>query len=62
MIKNIFAIGFNKYRNCTDEIDYLGLAIHLCTDGDIVFRWGYSSGEAEIALVFSRDVLTIHNN
>lgn len=62
VITDIFGIGFNQYRKRMDEIDYFGLAIHLCTDGDMVFRWGDSSEEAEIAVVFSSDMLTLFSS
>lgn len=59
MIKNIFEIAFNKHSRRIDEIDYFALAIHLCYDGDIVFRWGDSSEQVEVAIVFSRDTFTV---
>ncbi|WP_092559428.1 hypothetical protein [Anaeromicropila populeti] len=62
MITNFFEIAFNQHRSRIDEIDYFGLAIHLCSDGDVVFRWGDSAEEAEIAIVFSRDMLTFFSS
>lgn len=57
MITEIFEVAFNKYKNSVDEIDYFSLAMHLCTNGDMVFRWGNSSEESEIAVVFNSDML-----
>lgn len=62
MIKDIFGMAFNQYKNHMDEIDYFGLAIHLCASGDMVFRWGDSSEEAEIAIVFSSDMFTLFSS
>lgn len=33
------------------EIDYFQLALHFCTRDNIVFRWGSSSEEQELALI-----------
>lgn len=55
-IKNIFGIAFNNNRGYMDEIDYYNLAIHLCPEDDMIFRWGDSSEEAEIAMIFNSDI------
>ncbi|SFI91155.1 MULTISPECIES: hypothetical protein [unclassified Bacillus (in: firmicutes)] len=61
-ISRIFGKAFNEYNQRKDEIDYFNLSIHLCPKGDIVFRWGDSLEEAEIAAIFKGDMLTLLNN
>lgn len=57
-ITDIFRTAFNKYKNYADEIDYFNLSVNLCLEDDMVFRWGDSSEEAEIAIIFKSNVLT----
>ncbi|PDZ70510.1 hypothetical protein CON58_28640, partial [Bacillus pseudomycoides] len=61
-ISRIFGKAFNEYNQWKDEIDYFNLSIHLCPKDDIVFRWGDSLEEAEIAAIFKRDILTLLNS
>ncbi|EEM02292.1 hypothetical protein [Bacillus pseudomycoides] len=61
-ISRIFRKAFNEYNQWKDEIDYFNLSIHLCPKDDIVFRWGDSLEEAEIATIFKRDILTLLNS
>ncbi|SFC82987.1 hypothetical protein SAMN04488168_11059 [Bacillus sp. 491mf] len=61
-IGGIFEKAFNEYNQWKDEIDYFNLSIHLCPKGDIVFRWGDSLEEAEIAAIFKRDMLILLNS
>lgn len=35
------------------ELDYFQIALHFCTKGNIVFRWGNSSEEQELAMIAS---------
>lgn len=58
-ITDIFGIAFNQYRKHKDEIDYFGLSIYLCPEEDMVFRWGDSSEEAEIAMIFKSDIFKL---
>ncbi len=55
-ITNIFEVAFNDKNKYMDEIDYFNLSIHLCQQGDMVFRWGESSEEAEIAIILRSDI------
>jgi hypothetical protein len=50
-ISNLFEIGFDAKEN---EINYLDLALNFCKDGDVIFRWGDSSEEAELDLIFAK--------
>jgi hypothetical protein len=50
-ISNLFEIGFDAKEN---EINYLDLALNFCKDGDVIFRWGDSSEEAELDLIFDK--------
>lgn len=58
-ITNIFRSAFNKDSCYQDEIDYFYISQNLCSQGDIVFRWGDSSEEAEVAIIFSKETLGI---
>ncbi|EKQ53038.1 MULTISPECIES: hypothetical protein [unclassified Clostridium] len=55
-ITSISEVAFNKKNKYVDEIDYFNLSIHLCQQGDMVFRWGESSEEAEIAIILRSDI------
>lgn len=57
LITNIFELAFNQDSKHMDEIDYFGLSIQLCSEGDVVFRWGDSSEEVEIAMIYNPDTL-----
>lgn len=50
-ICNLFKIGFDAKEN---EINYLNLALNFCKDGDVIFRWGDASEEAELDLIFDK--------
>jgi hypothetical protein len=50
-VENWFKVAFNQYSR-VDGIDYFGLSLNLCPEGDIVFRWGDSAEEAELALIY----------
>ena len=54
---DIFGIAFDKCSRYADKIDYFGLSIHLCPEDDMIFRWGDSSEEAEIALILKNGIL-----
>lgn len=60
-ITNIFEMAFNRKNKYMDEIDYFNLSIHLCQQGDMVFRWGESSEEAEIAIILRSDIFRHFN-
>lgn len=60
-ITDIFKMAFTQQQEYTDEIDYYNLSINLCPQGDMVFRWGDSSEESEIAIIFNRDAIGISN-
>lgn len=51
-IRFFFNKAFNIENNHASEIDYMNLAVSLTKYGDIIFRWGDSSEEAELALLF----------
>ena len=55
--RRIFDLAFNKHSKREDEIDYFGLSLYLCPKGDMVFRWGDSSEEAEIVVVLENNML-----
>lgn len=61
-IKKISKAAFNIYRNRIYEIDYFGLAIHFCSEGDLIFRWGSSAEEAEIDMVFNSDMFILFDS
>lgn len=56
-ITNIFRSAFNEGNEYEDEIDYFYISQNLCPQGDIVFRWGDSSEEAEVAIIFKSEML-----
>ena len=51
-IRDIFNAAFGKSDLKYPEIDYCNLSMYLCSKSDIVFRWGDSSEEAAVALIF----------
>ena len=61
-ITDIFRLAFNQYTRYKDEIDYFGLSIHLCQENDMIFRWGDTSEEAEIAVIMKSDIFTLFND
>ena len=56
VITYIFGMAFNRDSGYMNEIDYFNLSINLCQQGNMVFRWGESSEEAEIAIILRRDI------
>lgn len=56
-IKDICSIVFNTIDPAFPMIDYLKLCLHLCSKGDIVFRWGDSAEEVAVGLIFKTDCL-----
>lgn len=54
-IRGIFDMSY-RYDTKHSEIDYFMLSLGLCQEGDIVFRWGDASEEAEIDMIFKADM------
>lgn len=51
-IKDTFEIAFNDTDVKFPMIDYFNLCINYCPKGDVVFRWGDSSEEITVGLIF----------
>lgn len=58
-IRTFFSIAFNEKIDFSEQIDQFSLSLHFCPQGDIVFRWGDSSEEAELDLIFNEDMLLL---
>lgn len=61
-IRNIFNVAFNEIDLKFPVIDYFNLSLNLCSIGDIVFRWGDSSEEITLALIFKYNLLRDFDN
>lgn len=56
-IREIIAASFRSSNDKYPVIDYFYLSLKLCLKGDIVLRWGDSSEDAELALIFKSELL-----
>ena len=57
-IRSYFNLAFKEQSDrVKDQIDYFSLSVNLCPQEFIVFRWGDSSEEAELDLIFCEDFL-----
>lgn len=56
-VKDTFGILFNASDVKFPTIDYFNLCINYCPEGDIVFRWGDSSEEITVGLIFKAELL-----
>lgn len=61
-IRDIFNVAFNEIDVKFPVIDYFNLSLNLCSIGDIVFRWGDSSEEITVALIFKDNLLSDFDN
>lgn len=55
-IKSIFETSFSRKSS---EIDYTNLILKRCLANDIVFRFGDSSEEIEVALIFKSELVDV---
>jgi len=56
-VKDTFGILFNASDVKFPTIDYFNLCINYCQKGDVVFRWGDSSEEITVGLIFNAEWL-----
>lgn len=59
MVETIFNAAFGTGYLYNNEINYFHLSIFFCPKEDIVFRWGDSSEEAELDLIFNGKFLKL---
>lgn len=57
-IVELFTSAFAEQEDPNDGINFLNLSALLCPKGNIVFRWGDSAEEAEIALIFDKPLFS----
>mgnify|MGYP001388245156 CR=1 FL=1 len=60
-IQRTFNILFNETDKQLPSIDYLNLCLQYCSDEDIVLRWGDSSEEITVGLIFKANYLKEFN-
>lgn len=60
--RSLFNIALSKYVGHNEEINYFDVSSNLCSQGDIVFRWGDSSEEAEIAIIATPKIIKYFYN
>lgn len=59
-IRSHFNLAFKEQSDIAkDRIDYFSLSLNLCPQGFVIFRWGDSSEEAELDLIFCEDFLEL---
>ena len=58
-VRDIFNSAFKKSDLKYPVINYCNLSLDLCSKADIVFRWGDSSEDAGVALIFSPELSRI---
>ncbi|PXV84495.1 hypothetical protein C8E03_1296 [Lachnotalea glycerini] len=56
-VKDTFGVLFNASDVKFPMIDYFNLCINYCPKGDVVFRWGDSSEEITVGLIFNAELL-----
>lgn len=62
IIETVANVAFNLGEEGKDEINYFNLSLNFCPQGDIVFRWGDSSDEAELGMIFDEELKELFND